>query len=126
VAEDDDAMRSVIVDTLRRDGHLVIEASDGGKLLVLLAQQVVLGGDVIDLLVADIRMPVCTGLQIVEQLRCIQSPIRIILMTAFGDQGTRAHAESLGALLFDKPFAMSALRLAVDALLEEGRCERCK
>jgi hypothetical protein len=39
------------------------------------------------------------------------------LMTAFGDRQTRAQAELLGAVLFDKPFAIGDLRaMAADLL----------
>ena len=39
-------------------------------------------------------------------------------MTAFGDDETRERAASLGAVLFDKPFQLSALRAAVRALID--------
>jgi hypothetical protein len=38
-------------------------------------------------------------------------------MTAFGDASTRARAEHLGAVLFDKPFAVDDLRTAVKNIL---------
>jgi DNA-binding response OmpR family regulator len=119
VAEDDAAMRRVVVDALAKDGYDLSEASDGGRLLVTLAHEVVgRDGDArIDLIVSDVRMPICTGLQIVEQLRAAHCRIPIILMTAFGDEGTRRYARDLGALLLDKPFQMTALRAAVACLL---------
>jgi DNA-binding response OmpR family regulator len=119
VAEDDEAMRGVVVDTLRKDGYVVSEAPDGGKLLVTLARGYaqVEGADLIDLLVSDVRMPVCTGLQILEQLRAARWPVPVILMTAFGDEATRKRARLFGALLFDKPFDMDDLRTAVAYLL---------
>jgi len=42
----------------------------------------------------------------------------VILMTAFGDDATRAHAARLGALLFDKPFDLDDLRTAAMSLLQ--------
>jgi CheY-like chemotaxis protein len=39
VAEDDDAMRSVLVQTLAKDGYDISEVTDGGRLLVMLAKE---------------------------------------------------------------------------------------
>jgi DNA-binding response OmpR family regulator len=119
VADDDDAMRSVVVETLRQDGYAVSEVPDGGRLLVTLTREYVHvdGTDLIDLLVSDVRMPVCTGMQIPEQLRAAKWPIPVILMTAFGDETTRKQARWLRAVLFDKPFDIEDFRTAVASLL---------
>jgi DNA-binding response OmpR family regulator len=66
-------------------------------------------------------MPVCTGLQIVAALRESRWRTPVVLMTAFGDEATRRQAESLNALLFDKPFDVDDLRTAVANLLPRRR-----
>jgi DNA-binding response OmpR family regulator len=121
VAEDDPAMRALVVEALRKDGYVVSEASDGGRLLVTLAREFLdaTGAEAFDLLITDLRMPICTGLQIVEQLRAVRCPLPIILMTAFGDDGTRRRARSLAALLLEKPFPLTELRSAASCLLRE-------
>ncbi len=126
VAEDNDEMRRLVVDALRGDGYDVIAVSDGGRLLVTLAHGFVAdhAGGLVDLLVSDIRMPSCSGLQILEQLRAAQWRIPVILMTAFGDSATRERARALGAVLFDKPFDLDDLRTAVSCLLRRGTDER--
>ena len=65
VADDDGDMRRLLVESLSKDGHDVSEAANGGRLLVRLAEafgrnRAVLS---IDVLVTDIRMPVCSGLE---------------------------------------------------------------
>jgi DNA-binding response OmpR family regulator len=119
VAEDDEAMRNVVVETLRKDGYAVSEASDGGRLLVTFVREFMHSPrvELIDLLVSDIRMPVCSGLEILEQLRAAKWPVPVILMTAFGDDHIRARARLLGALVFDKPFKMHDLRVAAARLV---------
>jgi DNA-binding response OmpR family regulator len=123
VAEDDDAMRALVVDVLRKDGLDVVEACDGGRLLVTLAREITAdgGGDLVDLVVSDVRMPVCTGMQILEQLRAAHRLVPYILITAFGDSACQHRVRSLGALLIDKPFDVAELRAAVSCLL--GRAE---
>jgi DNA-binding response OmpR family regulator len=113
VAEDDLEMRRLVVQALRRDGYDVHEAEDGGRLLVSVTAAYQDPNAEVDLIVSDIRMPVCTGLQIVQSLRDAHWTLPVILMTAFGDTSTRAYAEALGAILFDKPFALEDLRTAV-------------
>ena len=71
----------------------------------------------VDLIISDINMPIVTGIQIVETLRVAHCDVPIILMTGFGDARTRTHAESLGAVLFDKPFGIEDLRAVVSGLL---------
>jgi DNA-binding response OmpR family regulator len=119
VADDDLEMRRLVAESLRQDDYDVVEEADGGRLLVRIAAIYGLGDarDPIDLIVSDIRMPVCSGLEILKGLRDAHWKTPVILMTAFGDDETRARAEKLGALLIDKPFYMSALRLVVRGLL---------
>lgn len=123
VAEDDAEMRRLVVEALRKDGYDVVPISDGGRLLVNLAHEAADcgGADRADLVVSDVRMPICTGMQILEQLRAVGWPVPVILMTAFGDEATRDHARALGAILFDKPFELRDLRAAVAMLLGRNR-----
>jgi two-component system response regulator AtoC len=119
IAEDDHDMRELIAETMRKDGYEVVEAETGGRLLVLLAHQIAdaRGPDLVDLVISDVRMPICTGSQILEQLRSANWKTPFILMTAFGDAGVRTHVERLGGVFFDKPFDVDDLRAAVTFLL---------
>ena len=119
LAEDDHDMRALVAAKLRLDGHHVVDVADGGRLLVCIANAYVddRAYDAYDLIVSDIRMPVCSGLAILEGLRKAHWPTKVILMTAFGDEATRAKAGKLGAVLFDKPFDVDDLRTAVLHLL---------
>ncbi len=118
VAEDDPEMRRLVVEALRNDGHLVDEASDGGGLLGKIAE--VFDRDpslaVIDLIVTDVRMPACNGLELLERLYKARWRVPFILMTAFGDEDTRRRAEIAGATYFEKPLSLDALREAVGRL----------
>lgn len=120
LAEDDAELRSIIADALRDEGCVVTEASDGGRMLVRVAREY--GSSThpqesFDLILSDICMPVCTGLQILEGLRRAHWHTPVILMTAFGDDATRSKAESLGAVLFTKPFDIDDLKTAIVNLL---------
>jgi DNA-binding response OmpR family regulator len=117
VAEDDDEMRLIVVDALRKDGYDVCEAPDGTHLIAHITAECLHREAAVDLIISDIRMPGCSGLRILECLRQARWTAPMILMTAFGDDETRAEAAQLGAILFDKPFAIDDLRTAVLNLL---------
>jgi len=124
LAEDDAEMRAVVADALRLEGYEVTEAADGGRLLVDVARRLKRGnaGESLDLIVSDVRMPICTGLQILAALREAHWQTPVILMTAFGDDAVRRHAESLDAALLDKPFDIDDFRTAVVNI--RSRCRR--
>lgn len=118
VAEDDPEMRRLVVEALRKDGHQVTEAIDGGRLLVHIAEAFDRDPSLslVDVIVSDVRMPVCSGLELLERLYDARWSVPMILMTAFGDEDTRKRAERIGAVLFDKPLSLQALRDAVKRL----------
>jgi two-component system cell cycle response regulator CpdR len=118
VAEDDPEMRRLVVEALRKDGHQVTEATDGGRLLVHIAEAFDRDPalSLVDVIVSDVRMPVCNGLELLERLADARWRVPVILMTAFGDEDVRKRAERIGAVLFDKPLSLDALRDAVNRL----------
>jgi CheY-like chemotaxis protein len=99
VAEDDPEMRRLVVEALRKDGHDVLEAADGGRLLVRLAEAFDRDPELndLDVVVSDMRMPVCSGLDLFERLAEARWNVPFILMTAFGDDDTRRRAERIAA-----------------------------
>ncbi len=117
VADDDDEMRRLVAEALRRDGHRVAEARDGALLLASIAESFDDECEPWDLIVSDVRMPGFSGLDLLAALRASESQTPVILMTAFPDQLTRVKAEHLGATLIGKPFDVKDLRTAVIRLL---------
>jgi CheY-like chemotaxis protein len=119
VADDDPEMRRLVSDTLRKDGHEIVEEPNGGRLLVRVAALYSVSGTIepVDLIVSDVRMPVCTGLDILKGMRDAHWGIPVVLMTAFADDEVKRRAALMGATLFNKPFQMSDLRGTVKALL---------
>ena len=123
VADDDADLLELVSDALREDGYEVVEEHDGGRLLVRIAAVYAPGSTVepIDLIVSDVCMPVCSGLDVLVGLRNARWATPVILMTAYGDPDVRARASHLGALLLEKPFEASDLREKVKAMLASAR-----
>lgn len=112
LAEDDDEMRQMLALSMRRAGYVVHENAGGIELLDLLAA--IVTGETLpdfDLVVSDIRMPVVTGLEMLEGMRSRKTFGKpIILITAFGDEQTKREASRFGAAaVLDKPFEISQL-----------------
>jgi CheY-like chemotaxis protein len=118
VAEDDAEMRRLVVEALRKAGHSVTEAKDGGALLEQLAETFARDPSLspVDVIVSDVRMPACNGLELIERLADAGLRVRCVLMTAFSDEETRRRARTAGALFLDKPLSLEALRDAVEWL----------
>jgi DNA-binding response OmpR family regulator len=137
LADDDREMRDLVAIALRLDGAEVVVARDGTELLAHLGSMCSetaprfrhdehpgsrptsdrAGQPSFALIVADIRMPGCSGLQVLEGMRRAGWNTPMILMTALGDRATRARVEEQRAVLFDKPFDVDDLRTAALHLL---------
>lgn len=120
LAEDDREMRAMLAKALRQAGYRVQECPDGLHLLDLLGAILFLhkGGETIDLIVSDVRMPGASGQEILEQFHNCQGFPPMILITAFGDEQAHVKAEWFGAAaMFDKPFDVDLLIAKVGELL---------
>ena len=106
LAEDDEAMRTMLAFMLTVEGFDVTPCFDGLELAERLSRD---RGEV-DLVISDIRMPGMTGLQLLEGLSSSQDSPPMILITAFGGEDTMAKAMRLGAAaVFSKPFDVTDL-----------------
>lgn len=116
LVEDDDEMRYLVATVLREQGFDVTEAADGGQFLLELARTYVRGNErrAFDLIVSDIRMKLCSGLQVVEALRRAHWSTPVIFMTGFSDVSTRRRVDELDAVLLTKPFEIRQLEAAVE------------
>ena len=115
VAEDDPDMRRLIATLLRMAGHKVAEAHDGMEILDRIESTIWKERpDLFDVIVSDVNMPGLSGLDVLAALRCAYWTTPVVLITAFGDEETRAEAKALGAAAFlDKPVDPEELRNAV-------------
>jgi CheY-like chemotaxis protein len=118
LAEDDAEMRALVSSDLRRAGYGVVECPDGAALLRRLDASDPSQGQGVDLVVADVRMPELTGLEVLEHLRDADPFTPYIVVTAFGGVETRKAAERLGAIaVLEKPFERTALLSLVEAAI---------
>src|ERR1019366_1321889 len=113
IVDDDDLMRSALQGLLKSVG-LPAQAFASAEEFLKSGQQ-----DQVGCLVADIRMPGMSGLELQAKLNADQCKIPTIFITAHGDEKMRLQALRAGAVEFmAKPFDDEALLESVRAALD--------
>jgi DNA-binding response OmpR family regulator len=110
--EDDPAIRRGIVDALRYVGYGVLEAGHGdlGHEMAVRQQY--------DLLLLDLVLPGCGGLEILRAVRCTRPTQPVIILTARGEEHDRVEGLRAGADDYVvKPFSVKELLARVEAVL---------
>ncbi len=114
VADDDEDMRSLIADSLRMDGHHVVETCDGADLIERLTEVLNDPSRRPVVIVTDVLMPKLSGLGVLAALRRARWDVPVILMTALNDESVLSVAQRFGVVtLFKKPVDIDNLRTAV-------------
>jgi FixJ family two-component response regulator len=112
VVDDDDLMRAALLGLLKAVGLPAREFASAEEFLNSGLQHEV------GCLIADIRMPGISGLELQSKLNAEHCRIPIIFITAHGDEKMRLHALRAGAVEFlAKPFDDEALLVSVRAAL---------
>ncbi len=113
VADDEQRIRRLVCDFLKRDGHEPIEAEDGDEAYSLFIQD----SNGIDLMILDIMMPGLNGWEVCRKVREISS-VPVIILTARSEEFDELMGYESGADDYvTKPFSPSVLMKRVEALL---------
>jgi CheY-like chemotaxis protein len=115
VADDDEDTRALVSATLGDEGYDVVTASTGREASRILENLSMIAWslDVIDLVLADVRMPEMTGEELVALLRKARWPVPVVLMTAYADDAMREHARAFDVVLLEKPLSPRRLKETV-------------
>ncbi|MBR2189537.1 MAG: response regulator [Eubacterium sp.] len=103
VADDEKVTRRGIVTMLKRDLHEEIEcleAGNGQEALQIVSSRMV------DLIITDICMPLCSGLEFVEQLRAMNREMTVLIISGYDNFEYARQAVRLGV----KDYIMKPLR----------------
>lgn len=116
LAEDEDAIRELIKNTLLQRGYRVLAASDGAEALLLAEMEQAS----IDLVVTDVVMPRLSGPRLVEQLRKSRPNVKVIFMSGYAQEGSlMGEAIERNAEILEKPFSPEALLLLMRRTLDQ-------
>jgi FixJ family two-component response regulator len=114
IVDDDESVQLALRDLIESDGLPAICFGSAEQFLDSQARSQVA------CLIADIRMPGMSGLELQAKLKAERCRIPVIFITAHGDVEMRIHAMRQGAVEFlNKPFDDAVLLEIVHAALEE-------
>jgi two-component system cell cycle response regulator CpdR len=113
IAEDDSAVRGIVMEVLAARGFRVLAAADGHEALRLLT------GRPVDLLLADIVMPGLDGVQLARKAKQMHPGIKVLFTTGYAQRAAERDAMRYVRLLF-KPLRHPELTREVETLLAGG------
>ncbi len=119
IVEDHPTMREAMRLILEHEGFDIREAPDGGTALSMARERPP------DLMFLDLNIPGTSGAEVLTEIKADPATkhIRVIIVTATGEEG-REFVTSLGAdEYFTKPFSPMALLRTVEQVLEEAPSE---
>ena len=104
VVDDNRDLGKLTSEILKERGFRVNIAFDGVSALAKIKQESY------DLMILDYRLPGISGLTVLEKTQQIRPNLKTIMISAFGNESTKARAKELGAYAFlDKPFNIDGL-----------------
>ncbi|MBX3470997.1 MAG: response regulator [Planctomycetes bacterium] len=113
LAEDEPAVRTMVTRALEGVGYTVLPCGSGEEALAAAAAR----AGPIDLLVTDVVMPGCSGIDLVARLRADRPNVPVLLMSGHAADALGADGR-LPAPLLPKPFTADALTRRVREVLE--------
>lgn len=117
LVDDEGAIRSMVSAVLKKEGRSFVEACNGTE------AQAFLAADSYDLVISDVIMPDCDGIELVMSIRRKQPDVPVIVMSGGGRVQANHYlnlAKKLGAVrVFEKPFDTTMLRQSVNEILND-------
>jgi two-component system cell cycle sensor histidine kinase/response regulator CckA len=113
LAEDDDALRKLLVTILESAGYRVLPAGDPRCALELFDKH----SQHISMLLSDCVMPEMSGNELASQLRSRRPDLKILLMSGYAPDLVLPHAASERSTVLTKPFTRNALLDTVRSVL---------
>src|SRR6188768_2208595 len=117
VADDELNLRRVLVALLKREGHEVMQASNGQEAIDQLANA--------DIVITDLRMPGVDGMEVLRAASKNYPHTPVIMITAYGSVGQAVEAIKAGAFDYiEKPFEQDAIRMIIEKAIGQAVANR--
>ncbi len=116
IADDEERIRKLVGDFLKKDGYTILEAEDGDEAFNIFKEY----NDCVDLIVLDIMMPGLNGWEVCRKIR-ESSNVPIIMLSARSEEFDELTGYESGADDYvTKPFSPVILVKRVEALLRRS------
>jgi CheY-like chemotaxis protein len=117
VAEDSDLVRQLTREMLEVRGYKVLEACNGQDALKICKTFT----GPIHLTLSDVVMPGMSGRELAEQVAQIRPEMKVLLMSGYTDEITKAGFLYPGLHFIEKPFTSNSLALKIRQMLDQSR-----
>ncbi len=118
VVDDEKIMRDALTSTLKAKGYRVSIAENGEKALAMVREAIY------DIVLLDIRLPDCSGVELLVDIKKFLPGSDIIMMTAYGSVETAVEAMKSGAVDYiTKPFSFDEIEITIKKNLERRNLE---
>lgn len=113
LVDDDENATKKLSKILSKEGYEVFIANDGKKGLGII------NNNKIDIIIADIEMPIMGGIELLEKVKSFQKDVEVIMMTGFGGESLAIEALRKGAINYlRKPIDLDELLIAIEQAVE--------
>ncbi|UCF97421.1 MAG: sigma-54-dependent Fis family transcriptional regulator [Spirochaetaceae bacterium] len=114
VVDDEQNMRNALSILLEKHNYAVCTACDGREAIATID-----GGEVVDLIITDLKMPNVDGIGVLKYLTEKKHKIPLVLITAFGSIEAAVEAMKMGAADFiTKPFNKDVICHVIDRIFQ--------
>ena len=114
LVEDEDAVRALAREVLRRQGYIVLEARHGVDALRLAERH----PDDIQLMITDVVMPHMSGRELAERLCSVRPTMKVLFMSGYTDHAVMNRALTPGSSFLQKPFTPDGFARKVRKVLD--------
>lgn len=105
IADDESLTRWSLKEALTQEGHEVIVVEDGKKAVEEVKKEN------FDFIITDLFMPEMDGWKVLDMIRQINPSTKVIVITAYGEEGEKKRAKEQGAYDYiEKPYLIERIR----------------
>jgi two-component system cell cycle sensor histidine kinase/response regulator CckA len=117
LVEDEDAVRALAREVLRRHGYVVLEARHGLDAVRIAERH----PDMIHLLITDVVMPHLSGRDLARRLQAARPNLKVLFMSGYTDHEVMHRHLTPGVSFLQKPFSPEILARKVRGVLDAER-----
>lgn len=115
LVEDDETIRELIAQVLRRRGYAVLQAANAGEALLHAENH----AGSIELLISDVVMPLMSGVRLAERLRESRPETMVLLLSGYPESAlTAEECDTLNVDFLSKPIDPPVLLMRVRRILD--------